>query len=424
MKTDIIVEVVNACFEAVITIFYLYGVMKESYRFRKVILFFAGLVLAVTHIAVIVLELMPLIGLAVTFIFILLIAFVLFECKLSRKIFCSVVFLVIIFGSEIIPWTILYVFNFATPEEMLSFGIGRLVGMVGSKIICFWLTVYITVNLKVKLKEIPLKNWIAIVITPILSIVILGCIFVSADANKEYAVKYTVAVASLVLLNLFVFDFFDTYARQLKLALMEKQLEFEKENYKLIEIKYNEIRQLKHDIKNQIEAATNLVHRGKKQNALQYLSELSEELSNAGDICYTGISAIDSVINIKRQEAVSKNIKYLSKVTVQKEFEIDLLDLCRILSNALENAVEACENFDGDEKFIYITFHAEDNKLQISIMNSSNKVDTNNLKTTKSGGGLHGIGIGSIQNSVQRLGGIVAFNWNDGVFSVDLFFNY
>jgi hypothetical protein len=424
MKPDTIIELINVCLEAMIIIFYLYGVMKDSYKFKKSVLVFADMILTSALLLATFIFDNPWVQLFLTFLVMLIVSMFLFECRFIRKLFYAFVFAIIILGSEIIPMALLYVLNLGTPMELLTFGIGRIIGIVSSKIICFWMTVFIVINLRTKIKEIPAKNWIAIILTPVLSIVILNCIFVSENINRRHIMTYVIAVSGLVALNFFVFDFFDTYAKQLKLALMEKQLKSEQENYSLIETKYLEIRQLKHDMRNQIEIANELIKNNEMTGALTHLTKLSDELSNVSGICYTGIPAIDSIINIKWQEAVSKNINYMSKVTVLEKFETDLLDLCRILSNALDNAVEACDKFEGEEKFIYIIFHAADRKLHISVMNSANKVDVNDLRTTKLSGGPHGIGIGSIRNSAERLGGIVTFNWSDNVFTIDLLLNY
>mgnify|MGYP000274934817 FL=1 len=57
-------------------------------------------------------------------------------------------------------------------------------------------------------------------------------------------------------------------------------------------------------------------------------------------------------------------------------------------------------------------------------MNSSDEVDTQNLKSSKSGNGLHGIGVSSIKKAVAQLNGVMSFEWEDETFTVDILIEY
>ena len=233
--------------------------------------------------------------------------------------------------------------------------------MTCSKLFYFWLSVYVIEYSKNKQKDIPLKNWLSIILIPILSVVILNGIFVSYGLNHRQTINYLISVIGLLALNLFVFNFFDTYANQLKMKVLEHRLKSEEENYMLIESKYNEIRQLKHDIKNQISAAKSMFSDGNPKEAIKHLDKLSDSLSAAGRICYTGISAVDAIINMKWQEALNKNIQFTTKINVFESVPIDNMLLCRILSNLLDNAIEGTERCSCVNKYIYISLIQIDN---------------------------------------------------------------
>lgn len=325
----------------------------------------------------------------------------------------------VVLTAEILPMGILYLLNFGTPIEQLSSGMGRYIGMACSKMFCFWFSVYIVEYLKAKQRDIPLINWLMIILVPLLSVLILNGIFVSYGLNHRQIIIYLISVVGLLILNLLVFNFFDTYADKLKMKVMEHRLKAEEENYNLIESKYTEIRQLKHDIRNQLSVANSMFRNGSEQDAINYLNKLSESLSDAGGICYTGISAVDSIINIKWQEALSRGIAFTNKVNVYDTMNIDNLLLCRILANLLDNAIEGAERSSGENKYVYISIVQAEKKLSICVMNSADEVDTNNLTTHKLGSG-HGVGISSIKNVVKQLGGIISFEWENGIFTADI----
>lgn len=300
--SELVIESLNCLAESMVIVFYLYNMMKEDYRFRKKALIPAVMLGFILLGSVTLFFEYPSVHLIATFVLMMVISSFMFECKIGKRVFCSSIFLIIILASESLPMGILYMLNFGSPLEQLTSGAGRYIGMTCSKLFCFWFSVYVVEYSKNKQKDIPIKNWLSIILIPILSVVILNGIFVSYGLNHRQTINYLISVIGLLALNLFVFNFFDTYANQLKLKIMEQRLKSEEENYMLIESKYNEIRQLKHDISNQISAAKSMFSDGNPKEAIKHLDKLSDSLSDAGRICYTGISAVDAIINMKWQE--------------------------------------------------------------------------------------------------------------------------
>lgn len=422
--SELIIESLNCLVESMVIVFYLYNMMKEDYRFRKKALIPAVLLGFILLGSVTLFFEYPSVHLIATFVLMMVISSFMFECKIGKRVFCSSIFLIIILASESLPMGILYMLNFGSPLEQLTSGAGRYIGMTCSKLFCFWFSVYVVEYSKNKQKDIPIKNWLSIILIPILSVVILNGIFVSYGLNHRQTINYLISVIGLLALNLFVFNFFDTYANQLKLKVMEQRLKSEEENYMLIESKYNEIRQLKHDINNQISVARSMFRYGNQNEAIRHLENLSNSLSDAGGICYTGISSVDAIINMKWQEALNKNIQFTTKINVFESMTIDNMLICRILANLLDNAIEGAERCSCVNKYIHISMIQVDKKLRICVINSSDEVDTQNLKSSKSGNGLHGIGVSSIKKAADQLGGVTSFEWEDETFTADMLIKY
>lgn len=422
--SELIIESLNCLVESMVIVFYLYNMMKEDYRFRKKALIPAVMLGFILLGSVTLFFEYPSVHLIATFVLMMVISSFMFECKIGKRVFCSSIFLIIILASESLPMGILYMLNFGSPLEQLTSGAGRYIGMTCSKLFCFWFSVYVVEYSKNKQKDIPIKNWLSIILIPILSVVILNGIFVSYGLNHRQTINYLISVIGLLALNLFVFNFFDTYANQLKLKVMEQRLKSEEENYMLIESKYNEIRQLKHDINNQISVARSMFRYGNQNEAIRHLENLSNSLSDAGGICYTGISSVDAIINMKWQEALNKNIQFTTKINVFESMTIDNMLICRILANLLDNAIEGAERCSCVNKYIHISMIQVDKKLRICVINSSDEVDTQNLKSSKSGNGLHGIGVSSIKKAADQLGGVTSFEWEDETFTADMLIKY
>lgn len=422
--SELVIESLNCLVESMVIVFYLYNMMKEDYRFRKKALIPAVMLGFILLGSVTLFFEYPSVHLIATFVLMMVVSNFMFECKIGKRVFCSSIFLIIILASESLPMGILYMLNFGSPLEQLTSGAGRYIGMTCSKLFCFWFSVYVVEYSKNKQKDIPIKNWLSIILIPILSVVILNGIFVSYGLNHRQTINYLISVIGLLALNLFVFNFFDTYANQLKMKVMEQRLKSEEENYMLIESKYNEIRQLKHDISNQISAAKSMFSDGNPKEAIKHLENLSNSLSDAGGICYTGISSVDAIINMKWQEALNKNIQFTTKINVFESMTIDNMLICRILANLLDNAIEGAERCSCVNKYIHISMIQVDKKLRICVINSSDEVDTQNLKSSKSGNGLHGIGVSSIKKAADQLGGVTSFEWEDETFTADMLIKY
>lgn len=423
VASAIIIEAVNCLFEAGIIVFYLYQIMKRSMRYPLPVLLIPFSAIFCILMGLTLADVNPWIKLGILPVIMIATSIVLFENKLGSTAFYCLIFTLVILASEILPMGALMLMNLGDSEARMNTGMGRYIGMAASKLFCFWFSIYIAEYLKPKQREIPFKNWLLIIFVPLLSLIILNGIYVSYGLSHRRIIVYLLSVAGIFLLNIFVFDFFDTYSNTIKLRLMEQRLQSEEENYKLIENKYTEIRQLKHDISNQLAAAKRMFRQGAGPDAVVHLDKLYSKVSDAGGICYTGISSVDAIVNMKWSQAVSQNIPFSCKVIFPNKMDIDELPLCRIIANLLDNAIEGALRSDAGEKYVYISLIQSNKKLRICVINTSDEVDADDLTTQKTGYG-HGIGISSIRDAVEQLDGILSFRYEKGIFTADIMIAY
>ena len=421
---QIIIEAVNCLFYSAIISFFLYKIMKNECRYPAVFMLIPTFIGFIISLSLGFLKMYPQwVKLPVIFTTMFITSVVMFRSKLRNIVFYCLIFVVIILTSELLPAGALMLMNIGTPEVTLCSGAGRYISLACSKMFCFWFAIYIAEYLKPKQRDIPLKNWLLIIFMPLISLVFLDGIFISSDLAPQRTVVYLVSVVGILLLNIFMFDFFDTYSNTIKLQLMEQRLQSEEENYKLIEEKYTEIRRLRHDIGNQISAAKIMFSQGETPKAMEHLEKLYSSLNSAGGICYTGISSIDAIVNMKWDHAVLLGLTFSCKVVFPDKINTDELLLCRIIANLLDNAIEGAESSSVSDKFVYISLIQNNKKLRICVMNSSDEVDTENLTTKKKGYG-HGIGVSSVTEAVKQLDGILSFKWEKDIFTADIMIEY
>ena len=196
-------------------------------------------------------------------------------------------------------------------------------------------------------------------------------------------------------------------------------MEQEDRNYKALTNSYSEIRSIKHDLINQVSVLNDLINKNQIEEAHEYMNNMYKMVETATSFYYTGNSAADSVVNLKAGYARSLGIKFIAQIQ-SVNIDFDAVNICRILGNALDNAIEACEKIDNEDKFIMLTIKEMANNLVIEIDNSSLSVDINNMATTKTDKKIHGIGLYSIEYAVKQINGLMTYEYADNVFSLKI----
>ena len=178
----------------------------------------------------------------------------------------------------------------------------------------------------------------------------------------------------------------------------------------------------KHDFSKHISTLKSLAA-NKDINAVEsYLNELSQDFIRQEKTIKTGNEVADAILSSKISLA-----KYYG-ITVQADAEIAVslltgaVDLCIILGNLLENAIEACKNLDEKDRLIRIFMEMKNTQLYISVTNTAptGKLTKIGKRFTTTKGIGRGFGLARIDSVVERLGGYISRNSEDGVFSTEI----
>lgn len=360
-------------------------------------------------------------NLITTTVLISIIAFLCFDDTIRHKIFWIAIYLLIISISEPIVIGVLCIANMGTPNEFLESGLGRYLGMLGTNIIYLWLIGLMHRLINKRVRDLPVKYWALIILIPIISIFWLQTILDSFTVNDSISYfSLSISLAGIIFINIAMFNFFESYEDKIKLKYLETLKQQEQENYKLLTLSYKQVREFKHDIENQFSVLEDMLENDDIGAAKKYLVKLSSFVRLANRPCCTGNNAIDSIVNIKGSLAQTYGIKFICKANIITSIKADELELCRIIGNCLDNAIEGCLRCDAFHKHIWFSISEEQEKLFLVITNTSDKVDVNVLSSTKKDEGLHGIGISSIKSSVNRLDGLIKFECDNEIFKVNI----
>lgn len=189
-------------------------------------------------------------------------------------------------------------------------------------------------------------------------------------------------------------------------SLNEEYLTAQVKHFEKVRESDTEMKKLRHDIKNHI-LCMNELYKLKKYDELgEYLNQLSNTVSEIQSAVKTGNEIVDAIINEKSADTKESKIK----INVDgnfKEIYIPALDLCTILSNLLDNAVEAVSNVDESEREILLSTRKTGNFIFLTVKNSTfDFVEiSDKIKTTKSNKKKHGFGIENVRKAVLKCGG-------------------
>ena len=201
---------------------------------------------------------------------------------------------------------------------------------------------------------------------------------------------------------------------ELRSRLLEKQLDRQLLHYKSYQ-KYTEsFRAFKHDYKNMMTSVKSLLSSGEYEKAERMLDTIHDTMQKQVSVhkSYSNHLILDAVLQDAANVCAEEFIHFSALVYIPGQLFIEDIDLVRIFSNLIDNAVEACLKVTQSDRFITVScsINKENGWITIEIFNSYNGeviVQKDVLQTTKEDKAIHGIGLTIIREIVQRLGGIM-----------------
>ena len=179
-----------------------------------------------------------------------------------------------------------------------------------------------------------------------------------------------------------------------------------------------------HDLKNQLYAIITRLNSGEIEYAFEKLNELCSDIFNVTCVSNTGNQALDALINSKNQKINEAGIDFSLKCFTGGENKIEDMDLCILIGNALDNAIEACERMEGESlKYIKLTIMQIEDNLVIQLINSSAGEDSgenHEFVTMKKESHLHGFGLKRMREVVSKYDGHIEYYLKDGVFHLKI----
>lgn len=194
-------------------------------------------------------------------------------------------------------------------------------------------------------------------------------------------------------------------------------------HYNEVENIYKQMRGWRHDYHNHIQTMKAYLDLEKHEEMGEYLNNLDTDLANIDTVLKTGNVMVDAILNSKLSLAISQDININAKATVPENLKVADIDLCVIIGNLMDNAMEAAIKLKNPEdRFIRVYIREMKEQLYISITNSmEGNAKKKGIKyiSTKLGTN-HGFGLNRVDSVVDKYGGFINRQNEEGVFATEI----
>lgn len=193
-------------------------------------------------------------------------------------------------------------------------------------------------------------------------------------------------------------------------------------HYSEVDNMYRKMRGWRHDYRNHIQTMKVLAAEGDLDALKKYLDKLDEDLNTVDVVVKTGNKMTDAILNSKISLAKSKGINVIADAKVPVELKMSDIDLCIVIGNLFDNAIEASLALPEQERLIRLYMDIKNTQLYMCLTNFTSvkklKKQGGRYVTTKGEG--HGFGLVRVDDIIERYGGYISRNSEDGAFSTEI----
>lgn len=307
--------------------------------------------------------------------------------------------------------------------------IGRLI-LILSRLILFAILIVISRISSKKRNNVTAdmsnKEWIQFLIFPIFTIcaVMLMVNSVMKSYHSDIVPVYYIIAIGLIVLNLVVFHLISEileHSRKMKEAQILRQQSIGQVGlYNSMRENYNIQRQRTHEYKNQIVCMDMLMKKKDYSKLEDYIGNISDGLDAQLDMVDTNNDVVNAILNAKYYEAIKNDVLFVLKINDLSDIKVSDEDIVTILSNLLDNAIEAAKQCDVGKRTVKIKLLSEDDVLTIAVSNTYKTepmlTEDGYIRTTKNNKEEHGWGIRNIVATLEKYDAEYIIDYKNGEF--------
>lgn len=352
-----------------------------------------------------------------------------YEYSLKKGLLLSLVYWMLLICIDAVSSSVILTVNSINSiSSLLRNNVFRLELTILSKILLVSSMPFIkTLKLQVEFKKKDFICVIVPIIANISSIVIIFSLLMHTNSKKLIII---IASGIMFLANISLIHIIGNIIKSNKIYIENKfikeKMNMQYQNYINLQESQSKVRKLYHDVKNHIICIEGLY--SNNELSKKYIDNIKNDLNEWKSLSLTGNMILDIILNEKKKicESNENNIDFFVNINFSCCSFIDMLDVCSIFSNIIDNAIEACLKITNPNisRFIKIKGTIVNGFFIIKCENSKVndiKFKDNNIKTDKKSSYLHGIGLKSIKTSVHKYDGEVFIDYDDTTFIIKIF---
>lgn len=262
------------------------------------------------------------------------------------------------------------------------------------------------------------KEWLLIISIFCISFCAISLIHSTILASDlEFSQSLFLLLSELCLIIINIVCFYMTYALSKyhheteEMKIQQQRYDFSVQYAESIRKQYNEIKMIRHDVKQNYTVLEGLIANRQSDSALTYIRERISTLTSSEVFIDIGNDCINSILNSKLAYAKSKGIEVICSAGGSIA-EINDADMCSLLGNLLDNATDSCIECKTDNKYIELKIVGDETKVHIVAFNSANSDAIYYVKhkySSKADKDIHGFGIKSIRYIAEKYGGTAKY---------------
>lgn len=358
----------------------------------------------------------------------------LFEGSLAGHLFSAALFIAFDMVSDMLSLLCIMALTQHSQQQIVSQSAYRLLGILISNLLLLGITRIVCIG-KIEHgthSHLHAWQWAFLLTLPFVSIVILYTLF-SFDivTQPELTMLRLVSAVGMLFFNLILYFLFTSMMHfldaQAQVRLLKQQVEFQAAHYRELEASQKEIRRIRHDMNNHLLCLKHLLNSRQYMEAESYLSSLGGAVEDTSDQIDTGNAVLDSLLSAKLMTIQANRIHCEKTIAIPSGLSIAPIDLCIILGNSFDNAIEACTRMKEGKPEIQFVLIYRNKSLMLHLTNTTDAVPRNTggrFLSAKRRFCEPGIGLSNMERVVQKYDGVMETACENGLFSLSILLNH
>lgn len=201
-------------------------------------------------------------------------------------------------------------------------------------------------------------------------------------------------------------------------------MELETGRVEVAEEAMEEMRKTRHDIKNHLRFVNTLLGEARYEDARRYLGDVTDSVEHMLSYIDCGNKNINAILNYEKGRAEKIGIRLCTDVVVPKQLPFTEMDMCSLLCNLLENAIEACQSERMVDAAVDVNLRVNGDYFLARVVNPMPKGRPKqvrpNLETTKANKENHGYGVKIVRSIAEKYSGYAMFKVEGQLFVADV----